>query len=63
MLIVTFRAYETSAQESIVPIKDDRSLVKLRFVNGREPDLLVSQLAQEVSPDVIVGPILRDEVE
>ena len=37
--------------------------MKLRLIEGSEPNLLVGELAQEVSSNAIIGSILLDEVQ
>ena len=62
-LIVARGADEACAEQSVVPVEDDGCLVELRLLVRCQPNLLVSQLAQEVLSDVIIGPALGDEVQ
>ena len=48
VLIDTGRVDETCAEESIIPIEDDRSLVRFGLLLRREPNLLVRQFAEQI---------------
>lgn len=45
---------EARAEYRVVPVEDDGCLLHPRLLERRQPDLLVGQLAQEVSSDRVV---------
>ena len=48
VLVDTIRADETCAEEGVIPVKDDRCLVLLRFVHWCQPYLFVCETREQI---------------
>lgn len=63
MLVNALRIDETSAEESVVPVEDDCSLVRLGLLHRCEPDLLVGKFTKQILSKLVALPVATHVVQ
>ena len=61
--IITGRAYETCAEQCVIPIEDNCCLMKFRLIKRSQPNLLIGQLTKEIPSNTIICSTFLYEVQ